>query len=94
MKRLSRRVNKWLTKGMEVPADVTMGVARVTMIGQLHVYIENHRGILSFSPQRVHLRLFEGELIVTGQDLIIKRILPEELILEGTIEQVTHTGKG
>ncbi|MBB6448831.1 sporulation protein YqfC [Geomicrobium halophilum] len=92
MKRLSRRVNKWLTRGMEVPADVTMGVPRVTMIGHLHVYIENHRGILSFSHQRVHLRLAEGELEVTGENLIIKAILPEELILEGTIQQVTHKG--
>ncbi|QQK75822.1 sporulation protein YqfC [Salicibibacter cibarius] len=93
MRRLSRQINKWLTKGMEVPADVTMGVPRVTLIGHLHVYIENHRGILSFTPQRILVRLSEGQLEVTGQDLFIKAILPEELVLEGTIEQVTHLGE-
>lgn len=93
MKRLPKRINKWLTKGMEVPADVTMGVPRVTMIGHLHVYIENHRGILSFTPQRILIRLSEGILEVKGEALIIKAILPEELIVEGKIEQVTHMGE-
>ncbi|EZH67821.1 stage IV sporulation protein [Bacillaceae bacterium JMAK1] len=90
MSAISKKFRKLISKGMQIPIDVTLGLPRVTMIGHLHVYIENHQGILSFTPERVHLRLTDGELIVVGQNMIIKAILPEELILEGTIDEIKH----
>ncbi|MFB4161760.1 sporulation protein YqfC [Geomicrobium sp. JSM 1781026] len=93
MASISRKLRKLMTKSMQIPADVTLGLSRVTMIGHVHVYIENHRGILSFSSDNVQLRLSDGELLVTGKEMIIKAILPDELILEGQIDQVAHIHK-
>ena len=78
MKKLEQMKN-WLTKQVDLPVDV----------GQIHIYIENHRGLLVFSDKEVRLLLKHGQLLIKGQSFVIKTILPEELLLEGIIEQVT-----
>lgn len=81
-------LRKLLTKSMDLPNDVMMDLPRITMIGQLHIYIENHRGLLTFSEQEIRLLLKQGQLLVRGQSFIIKTILPEEILLEGKIDSV------
>ncbi|WNF38934.1 sporulation protein YqfC [Bacillaceae bacterium IKA-2] len=90
MRKINRMVRRWMTDKMELPADVTMNLPRITMIGQLHIYIENHRGVLKFTTAELRLLLEQGQLIVKGKNFVIKTILPEELLLEGTIEQVIY----
>ncbi|MFS0786278.1 sporulation protein YqfC [Shouchella sp. 1P09AA] len=93
MNRLTNRIKKWVTAQMQLPADVMMDLPRITMIGQLHIYIENHRGVLQFSTNELRLLLKEGQLLVTGDQFVLKTILPEELLLEGRIDKVTFIQK-
>lgn len=65
-----------------------MEMPRITMIGQLQIYIENHRGVLWFSNQELRLLLTKGQLLIRGQNLIIRAILPEEVLVEGVVDQV------
>lgn len=90
MRRLNNMVRRWMTDTMELPADVTMDLPRITMIGQLHIYIENHRGVLRFSNNELRLLLEQGQLLIKGDNFVIKTILPEELLLEGRIDQVSY----
>ncbi|MEH7124094.1 sporulation protein YqfC [Bacillus sp. JJ1773] len=83
-------VRKCLTKNMELPQDVMMDLPRITMIGQIHIYIENHRGLLAFSDKELRLLLKQGQLLIKGKAFVIKTILPEEILLEGKIDQVTY----
>jgi sporulation protein YqfC len=93
MKRWKHKMKRWLTTQMELPADVTMDLPRITMIGQLHIYIENHRGLLSFSDSELRLLLKQGQLLIKGNSFVIKTILPEEILLEGKIHQVIYLDK-
>ncbi|KIY22689.1 MULTISPECIES: sporulation protein YqfC [Mesobacillus] len=87
-------VRKWLTQKMDLPQDVMMDLPRITMIGQVHIYIENHRGLLAFSDGEVRLMIRGGQLSIKGQAFVIKTILPEEIVLEGKIEQVLYINDG
>ncbi len=89
-KNLGQRMKSWITNKMELPADVMMDLPRITMIGQLHIYIENHRGLLTFSDKEVRLLLKQGQLLIKGNAFVIKTILPEEIMLEGKIEHVQY----
>ncbi len=79
-----------MTTNMELPQDVMMDLPRITMIGQIHIYIENHRGLIAFSDKELRLLLKQGQLLIKGQSFVIKTILPEEILLEGKIDQVTY----
>lgn len=87
MKKLQQMKN-WLTKQTDLPADVLMDLPRVTLVGQVHIYIENHRGLLAFTDKEVRILLKHGQLLIKGDSFVIKTIFPEELLLEGTINQV------
>jgi sporulation protein YqfC len=58
------------------------------MIGQLPLYIENHRGVKDFSNEQLKLKLKQGTLVISGREFVIKTILPEEILLEGNISSV------
>ncbi len=75
---------------MELPADVLMDLPRITLVGQIHIYIENHKGLLAFSDTEIRVLLKQGQMLVRGEGLVIKVILPEELVLEGKINQVLY----
>ncbi len=87
-KKWGHRIKSWMTTQMELPQDVMMDLPRITMIGQIHIYIENHRGLIAFSDKEVRLLLKHGQLLVKGKAFVIKTILPEEILLEGKIDQV------
>lgn len=75
---------------MDLPQDVMMDLPRITMIGQIHIYIENHQGLLAFSDKELRLLLKQGQLLIKGNAFVIKTIFPEEILLEGKIDQVLY----
>jgi sporulation protein YqfC len=89
-KKWGQYVRKWMTQKMDLPQDVMMDLPRITMIGQVHIYIENHRGLLAFSDGEVRLLIKNGQLLVKGKAFVIRTILPEEILLEGKIDQVLY----
>ena len=82
-----------LANTIDLPKDVMLDLPRITMIGQLHIYIENHRGLSAFSDREVKLRLSQGQLSIKGEGFIIKAILPEEILIEGIISSVTYVNE-
>ncbi|MBM4762336.1 sporulation protein YqfC [Bacillus sp. B15-48] len=89
-KKWSQLIRNWMTQKMDLPPDVMMDLPRITMVGQIHIYIENHRGLLAFSDREVRLLLEQGQLLVKGKAFVIKTIMPEEILLEGKIDQVIY----
>ncbi|MBO0959455.1 sporulation protein YqfC [Neobacillus sp. MM2021_6] len=89
-KKWGQRIRNWMANKMDLPQDVMMDLPRITMIGQIHIYIENHRGLLAFTDKELRLLLKQGQLLIKGKAFVIKTILPEEILLEGKIDQVIY----
>ncbi|MEN0660126.1 sporulation protein YqfC [Caldifermentibacillus hisashii] len=87
-KKWRQKMRRWITNRLDLPEDVMMDFPRITMVGQIHIYIENHKGLLSFSDKEIRILLSQGQLLIKGKAFVIKTILPEEILLEGKIEQV------
>lgn len=85
-----QHMKRWMTQKMDLPQDVMMDLPRITMVGQLHIYIENHSGVLRFTDEELRLLLKQGQLLIKGEQFVIKTILPEELLLEGKITEVKY----
>lgn len=89
-KKWGQQIRNWMSKKMDLPQDVMMDLPRITMIGQIHIYIENHKGLLTFTDKELRLLLKQGQLLIKGKSFVIKTILPEEILLEGKIDQVVY----
>ncbi|MCR8631425.1 MULTISPECIES: sporulation protein YqfC [Paenibacillus] len=88
MRSLTKRLNQFTAKLLDLPQDVALDLPRMTMIGNLQLYIENHRGVLHFSSERLLLALPKGKLEVQGTQLVIRAILTEEVFIEGIIGEI------
>jgi sporulation protein YqfC len=42
----------------------------------------------------LHLKLSEGYLEVTGSELVIQAIMPDEIVVEGVISDIKYRGAG
>ncbi|GGG10685.1 sporulation protein YqfC [Paenibacillus abyssi] len=88
MRRISRKIRKLTAEILDLPQDVVFDLPRMTMIGDRQLYIENHRGVLHFTSDKLRLALSKGELEVTGNGLAIRAIWTEEVFIEGQIIQI------
>lgn len=92
MSRLSRKIRKWTVDALDLPGDLVFDLPRLTMIGNKQLVIENHLGVVHFSPEKLDLEMKQGMLTVEGTDLSIKAIMPEEVIIEGRISGIKYEG--
>lgn len=88
MRQLKRKFHKLTAELLDMPEDVVYDLPRLTMIGDRQLYIENHRGVVHFSSDKLRLALSKGQLEVTGSELVIRTIWTEEVFVEGVIANI------
>ncbi len=82
---------KWLEKAAEaldLPGDLAAGLPRVELTGRHELRMENHRGILAYGEEEIHIS--GGDLIfrVRGSGLQLRAMNVGELRITGTITGV------
>ena len=88
MKNRSAEIKESISELLELPKDIMLDLPRVTLIGNLQLYIENHKGIIEYSSQRIRINTKSGVMRITGKNLTIKTIVTEEIIIAGLISQI------
>lgn len=87
-----RRFVEGLAGQLELPGEVVLDLPKATLVGDLQVLIENHRGVVEYTPQRIRVATSRGELSVIGRRLRIGSIFQAELVIEGQITGVELKG--
>lgn len=86
-----KHIQERLVQALELPDDVVYDLPKITLIGDLQFYIENHRGIIAYSPATVRIAVSIGEVEVKGEQLTIRTISRDELYLEGKIQAICYS---
>lgn len=92
MTRIGRRLRGWTNGVLDLPQDVLQEMPRITLIGNKELYIENHRGVLHFSSGQLRIALASGYVEISGEGLMIRNILGQELAVEGIIGEIKYKG--
>lgn len=88
MKSKTKEVKESISELLELPKDIMLDLPRITLVGNLQLYIENHKGIIEYSTQKIRINTKSGVIRITGKDLAIKTIITEEIIISGNIDQM------
>jgi sporulation protein YqfC len=86
-----KKVMDSLSDLLELPKEVMLNIPKITMVGNIQLYIENHRGIIEYSPDRIRINSTVGVLRVKGKAMKIREIKVEELLITGNIESMDIT---
>ena len=81
-------IKKGLAEILELPKDIILDLPKIIMVGNLQIYIENHKGILEYTDNRIRINTKNGILRIIGKNLILKNIVAEEIFIVGEINQV------
>lgn len=77
-----------ISEALELPKDIVLDLPKITMIGNIQLNISNHKGIIEYSQEVLRINSSIGVVKITGNDLKLKTILSEEIIVNGTIEKI------
>ena len=70
-------IKKGLAEILELPKDIILDLPKIIMIGNLQIYIENHKGILEYTDNRIRINTKNGILRIIGKNLMLKNIVAE-----------------
>lgn len=83
-----KRMQQSFANVFEIPEDTVFNLPKITMMGNTQVFIENHMGVIEYTPQKLRIGVSFGEIEISGTDFFLKNILSDELSLQGKIESV------
>lgn len=92
MKRRNKANLQALAGLLEIPQDIVLDLPRITMLGNKQLLVENHKGIIEYTPSTVRVKLNQGELTVNGANLALGNLQADQILIEGTINELKYDG--
>jgi sporulation protein YqfC len=82
------RVRHGAFPAMEWLEEAAGALPRLMLAGGRRAMIENHTGILEFTPSCVRLMTRQGVLAIHGEALLLTQIRPDALTVRGEIQSI------
>lgn len=73
-----------------LPDDVLLGSSSVEIIGVKSIRVENYKGIIEYTQQRIKLQIQEGKLTIEGERMQIDYCTDVELHISGWIKLIRY----
>ena len=75
----------------DLPADALAGVSRLELTGDGELRMENHKGILAYGPEEIHVSAGSFLVKISGRGLELRAMTVLELLITGKIEHIQLT---
>ncbi|MBE3593701.1 MAG: sporulation protein YqfC [Candidatus Carbobacillus altaicus] len=85
-----QRMKREAIRTFRLPPDVVLDMPRITVVGPIHVTVENHRGLSLFTAEEVRLLAAVGQIVVRGEGLVIRALSKDEIFIEGHVKGIVY----
>lgn len=82
------KVKKRMADAFDLPPDIVLGLPKITLIGRIQLYIENHKGITLYEKEKIRIRVNDGDIVITGNDLNLRTVYNDDIFIEGVIASI------
>ena len=76
-------------KHYDLPADALAGLPKLELVGDGELRLENHKGILAYGSEEIHVSTGVFLVKITGHGLEVRAMTGLELLFTGVIRQIT-----
>ena len=87
-KRKKESVLERTAQVFDLPGDLVAGLPRMELVGDRELRMENHRGILAYGSEELHISGGKLILKVRGEGLELRSMNAGELLITGQIRAV------
>ena len=77
------------TELMDLPGDALAGLPRIELVGDKELRMENHKGILAYGTEEIHVSGGTILFKIVGEGLELRAMTGEELLITGKIGQIS-----
>lgn len=88
---MKNKLKAELTESFHLPKDLMFGAVIVTATGDREVYVENYKGILEYSDEKIKLQTKDCYLTISGRNLIISYYTNDEMKITGCIQCIRYS---
>ena len=78
-------IKQTLTNIFDLPKEITMNLPLISIIGNEELFIENYKGVIEYTEEKIRLNTACGILKVDGRKLFLKQITAENITITGNI---------
>lgn len=79
-----------IAQQLQLPGDFAMGMVKITATGNCEAYIENYKGILEYSHEKITLQTKGCQVDILGCDLLIVYYTCDEMKIVGCIQEIMY----
>ena len=76
-------------KLFDLPADALAGLPKLELVGDCELRVENHKGILAYGREEIHISGGIYLIKIAGRELELRAMTGVELLITGTITQIS-----
>lgn len=78
---------------VQMPSDILLGEAIAMISENRRMQIQNVRGMVECTPEKIRLITKKNRIDVIGKHLDVREYSKEEIIIKGLIEQIIYLEK-
>ena len=88
--KVNQNIKKKLVNTLELPKEIIFNLPLITIVGNEEINIENYKGVIEYSPEKIRINTECGVLKINGEKLSFKQITAENIIVTGVIQKLEY----
>ncbi len=89
-KNSKNQMREKMVQNLELPKDLMLGAAIVTVTGRREALIENYKGILNLEESFIKVQTKNCRITITGLQLSVEYYTNEEMKITGLIDSIQY----
>ena len=81
-------IKEKLTEKSGLPKEIVLNYPKITLIGENELDVENYKGIIEYSQDKIRLNTFLYVLKIEGENLELKYVTDECIAIKGKITAI------
>ncbi len=85
-----KQVKSNIVESLELPRDIMYGAVIITAMGRSQILIENYKGIIEYTQEKIRLQTKNCQVTVQGKQLVVEYYTNEEMKITGFIQGILY----
>lgn len=79
-----------IVESLELPRDIMYGAVIITAMGRNQVLVENYKGIIEYTREKIRLQTKSCQVTIQGKRLVVEYYTNEEMKITGFIQGILY----
>ena len=90
LSKVKENVKSNLVESLELPMDIMYGAVIITAMGRNQILVENYKGIIEYTQEKIRLQTKSFQVTIQGKRLIVEYYTNEEMKITGYIQGIIY----